>query len=122
MHLNQTSVVYKFVCPFRVCLPKNKNNTYIGNTTTTLSRHLTYHLSENSAIKHLIKKHSNSTNQLTSSDVRKILTDYTIIIYKNNNKKCLQILEAICIKNKKPNINNIAFNTGTNILNIFKNH
>ena len=39
-------------------------------------------------------------------------------------KKRLQILEAICIKNKKPNINKIEFNTYTNILNIFdnKNH
>ena len=48
-----------------------------------LSRRFTYQLSENGAIKpHLIIKH-NSTNQLTSSDVRKILTDDTIIIYKN---------------------------------------
>ena len=98
---------------------KNKNNSYIGYTTTTLSHHLTYHFSENSAIKqHLILKHNNSTNQLKSSNVRKILT---IIIYKNNNKKQLQILEAICIKNRKPKINKIAFNTGTNILNIFDN-
>ena len=54
--------------------------------TTTLSRHLTYHLSENSAIKHLIIKHNNSINQLTYSNVRNILTDNIIIIYKNNNK------------------------------------
>ena len=47
----------------------------------------TYHFSEKSVIKqHLIIKHNNSTNQLTSSDVRKILTDNTMIIYKNNNK------------------------------------
>ena len=62
-----------------------KNNSYIGYTTTMLSR-LTYHLSENSAIKHLIIKH-NSTNQLISSYIRKILIDNIIIIYKNNNKK-----------------------------------
>ena len=67
----------------------------------TLYHHLTYHLSENSVIKHLIIKHNNSTNQLTSSDVRKILKDDTIIIYKNNNKKQIQILEAISIKIKK---------------------
>ena len=77
IHLNQTNVVYKFICPFRECLLKNKNNSYIGYITTTLSRHLTYHLSENSAIKqHLIIKHN---NQLTSSNVRKILTDNTIV-------------------------------------------
>ena len=103
--------------------PYWKKNSYIGYTTTTLSRCLTYHLSENSTIKHLIIKH-NSANQLTSSNVRKILTDNIITIYKNNNKKRSQILEAIYIKNKKPNINKIAFNTDTNILNILitKNH
>ena len=57
---------------------------------------------------HLIIKHNNSTNQLISFNVRKILTYNTIIIYKNNDKKRLQILEEICIKNKKPNINKIA--------------
>ena len=100
IHLNRTNEVYKFICPFQECLPKNKNNSYIGYSTTTLSHHLPYHLSENSTIKHLIIKHNNSTNQLTSSNVRKNLTDNTIIIYKNNNEKRLQILEAICIKKK----------------------
>ena len=38
--LNQTNVVYKFVWPFRECLPNNKNYIYIGYT-----RCLTYHLS-----------------------------------------------------------------------------
>ena len=39
-----------------------------------LFRRLTYDFSENSAIKqYLIIKNNNSTNQLTSSDVRKIL-------------------------------------------------
>ena len=68
-------------------MTKNKNNSYMSYRTTTLSRHLTYHLSENSAIKqHLIIK-CNSTNELTSSDVRKILTYDMMIIYKNNYKK-----------------------------------
>ena len=81
-------VVYKLICPFREYLLKNKNNSYIGYTTTTLSCRLTYHLSENSAIKqHLIMKHN--TKQLTSFDVRKILIDNTIITYKNNNKKTI---------------------------------
>ena len=80
--------------------PKNKNSFYIGYAITTLSCRLTYQLSENSAIKqHLIIKHNDSTNQLISIDVRKNLTDNTFIIYKNNNKKRLQILEEIYIKN-----------------------
>ena len=65
-----------------------------------------------------LKQHLTKTYQLTSSDVRKILTDYTLTIYKNNK----QIREAICIEIKnKTNINQIAFNTRTNILNIFNN-
>ena len=44
-----------------------------------------------------------------------ILTDNTIIIFKKNNKKRLQIIETICIKNK----NKIVFNTDTNILDIY---
>ena len=101
IHQNQTNKIYKFICAFHECLPKNKKNSYIGYTTTTLSHCLTNHLSENSNIQHFLIKHNNSTNQLTSSTVRKILTDNTIIIYKNNYKKRLQILEAICIKDFK---------------------
>ena len=45
------------------------------------------------------------------------------MMYQNNKKKKghLLILEIISIKNKQPNIKKTAFNTGTNILNIFKN-
>ena len=99
-------------------------NSYTGYTMTKLSRRLTYYLSENSAIKqHLIIKHNNRTNQLTSSDVRKILTYNRIMIYKNNIKKDLKIPEAIYIKNKikKTSINKIAFNPDTKILNIINN-
>ena len=39
--LNQTNVVYKFICPLRECLPKKKKDSSIGYTTTTLSRRLT---------------------------------------------------------------------------------
>ena len=79
MHLNRTNV-YKFICAFQEGLPKNENNSYIDYITTTLSR-LTNHLSENNTLKwHLIIKHNNSTNQLISSDVRKILIDNAIII------------------------------------------
>ena len=64
---------------FKSAFPKNKNNSYIGSTTTTLFRCLIYLFSENSAIKqHLIIKRNNSTNQFISSDVRTILTDNTI--------------------------------------------
>ena len=38
IHLYQTNVVYKFICPFCECLPKNKNNSYIGNLLSFLLR------------------------------------------------------------------------------------
>ena len=65
--------------------PEKQNNIHIGHTTTTQSSRLMNHLSENSTIKqHLNIKH-NSTDQLTYSDVRKILEDNTIIIYIKKN-------------------------------------
>ena len=70
--------------------------------------------------KDLITKHNNNTNQLTSSDVRTIVTDNTIIIYKNNNKKRITNPRRNMQKKiNKTNLNKIAFNTGTNISNIF---
>ena len=46
-------------------------------------------------------KHNKDTDKLKDTDIRKILINYTKITYKINNKNCLQILEAITIKNKK---------------------
>ena len=72
--LIQTNVVYKFTWPFRECLLENnlKVNTYIGHTTVTLSRRLTYHLSDTSALKqHLMTKYNNDTDKLKSSDIKK---------------------------------------------------
>ena len=43
------------------------------------------------------------------------------VIYYNNNKRWLQIIKVNCVKNKQLSINKIAFNSGTNILNIFNN-
>ena len=99
--LNQTNVVYKITYPFRECLSKYNiiANTYIGQITTTLSRRLTYHPSVLSDIKqHLTTKPNKDTDKLKSPHIRKILINNTKIIYKNNNKNCLKILEAITIK------------------------
>ena len=61
-------------------LQKNNNNFHIGYTTTTLFRRLTYHLSENSAIKqYLVVKRNKCTNLLTT-DERKIIKDNTKMI------------------------------------------
>ena len=44
-------------------------------------------------------KHNEDTNKLESPDIRKIQINNTKIIYKNNNKNRLQILEALTMKN-----------------------
>ena len=66
-------------------------------------------------------KHNKDTDKLKSFDIRKLLNNNTKIIYKNNNKNCLQIFEAISMKIKKPPINKTAFTTVINILNVFNN-
>ena len=52
-----------------------------------------------------------------------ILTDDIIIIYKNNNKKTIKTPRSNMHKLFfiKSDLNEIAFNTVTNILNIFNN-
>ena len=65
-------------------------------------------------------KHDYCSNQLTSSDVRKILTDNTIIIYKNKLQKTIANPRSNMHKKFKDK-HKIAFNKGTNILNIFNN-
>ena len=74
----------------------------VGKESPALSRRLTYHLTDISAIKyHLMTKHNKDTDKLKSLDIRKILINYTKSIYKINNKNCLQIFEAIAIKKQK---------------------
>ena len=106
---------------------EKQNNFYTGNTITTLSCRRTYHRrtynrSANSGKnQHSIIKHKNSRNQLIiSSDIKKILKDNTIIMYKTIIKTTTNPRSNI----HKKNINKIAFNTGTNTSNILitKNH
>ena len=47
--LDRTNIVYMFKCLLGDCLSK-ENNTYVGLTTTTLSRWLTMHLNDSSSI------------------------------------------------------------------------
>ena len=80
--LTQTNAVYKFTCPLRECFSKNDitPNTYIGHTTTTLSRCFTYHLSDISAIKQHMTKHNKDPDKLKSPDIRKIPINKTKIV------------------------------------------
>ena len=94
----------------RIYYKTDNNNIYVGLTSTTLSRRLTMHLSDSSSIAQHLKKHSCPTTQL-----RKILTDNTILEHQNNKQK-LQILEALHIRNLQPTLNRINFRTSTNVL------
>ena len=107
--LQKTNVIYKFKCPLGDCISDN-NNIYVRLTSTTLSRRLTMHLSDTSSIAQHLKKHLCPTTQL-----RKILTDNTILEHQNNKQK-LQILEALYIRNLQPALNRINFQTSANVL------
>ena len=94
--LQHTNVVYEFNCPEEGCTLLNSS--YIGVTTTTLSRRLTMHL-QNGAI----RKHYEITHDRVPT--RKILEENTKIIHRNNDKYRLLIMEAILIRDKNPDIN-----------------
>ena len=74
----------------------NENNTYVGLTTTTLSRRLTMHLYDSSSIALHLKNHSHPKSKFL-----KIVVEITTIIAHEINKRPLQILETLHIKIKK---------------------
>jgi hypothetical protein len=108
--LQQTNVVYEFKCPEEDCrLLQNVN--YIGETTTTLSRRLTCHLSSGAPKQHMLNCHR---TKLT----RTMLNDCTSIIKKCPDTARLAITEALLIKDRAPAIN--LQNTGlTRTLKLF---
>ena len=74
----------------------NKQQTYVGLTTTILSRQLTMHLNDSSSIALHLKTYS-----ISKSKFRKILIEDTTITAHEINKLRLQILEALHIKPPK---------------------
>ena len=94
--LDRKGVVYRYQCQLGDCKPQLSS--YIGCTTTSLSRRLTMHL-QNGAI----KIHTSSVHQTTLT--RQMLVDNTVIIDEQQNQKKLAYLELIYIKLQKPSIN-----------------
>lgn len=94
--LKQTNVVYQFQCKHEDCEPRNIS--YIGLTTTTLSRRLTMHLQSGAIKNHYTNKHR---QQLTRTN----LVENTKIIKKAQDYQHLQILEALLIKKNRPHLN-----------------
>ena len=100
--LQRTNVIYEFSCKAEGC--ELRNSSYIGMTTTTLSRRLTMHLQSGGPSKHMSEHHNQPIT-------RQLLVDNTKILHQENDYNRLQIKEALLIKNKRPYINNQC--TGT---------
>ena len=96
--LQSSHLLYEYTCNKGECASPNNNNSYIGMTTTSLSRRLTLHLSNGSIKDHHSQVHS---SKLTRTD----LNNNTVIIHKERDFKRLQILEALYIKENNPSIN-----------------
>ena len=94
--LKRSNVVYQFTCPHEDC--RLHSASYIGSTTTTLTRRLTMHLREGSPKEHM---HQNHDTLLTRTQ----LVNNTRIIAASDNPVRLRILEALHIREKTPAIN-----------------
>ena len=95
--LKKTNVIYQYQCPHGDC--EHHPSTYIGLTTTTLSRRLTMHLASGGPKQHALENHNLT---LTRND----LVSNTKIIYNQSNHNKLSIMEALLIKKLQPSINN----------------
>ena len=95
--LKKTNVVYQFSCPEEGCklLP---NSSYIGVTTTSLSRRLTMHAREGSIRKHMTQTHN-------KPPTRQDLVENTKILKHCSNHKKLHIFEKVYISQHTPLIN-----------------
>ena len=94
--LSKTNVIYQYKCPSEDCAPLNVS--YIGQTTCTVGRRLTYHL-QSGAIKQYHQQ-----CQRTSITRDNIISNTTILTQCFNPKK-LEILEVIHIRDQLPHIN-----------------
>ena len=94
--LNRAGVVYQYFCNIGECKPRQ--NSYIGMTTTTLSRRLTSHLQAGTPKTHTIQEHDIHLS-------REMLVKNTTILDSCSEKKRLQIKEALYILLKRPSMN-----------------
>ena len=94
--MKRDHLIYEFTCPLDDCA--HQQTSYIGMTTTSLSRRLTMHKQEGAIKSHMNNKHNTAIT-------RTILDNNTKIIYNNPNFIELKFAEAILIELKKPNIN-----------------
>ena len=83
--LSKTGVVYQYTCPLGDC--KLQNNSYIGMSTTTLSRRLTSHLQNGTPKNHTLQVHGTALT-------REMLVENTISLDTSDDKRRLQVKEA----------------------------
>ena len=94
--LQEVNVVYEYTCHVGDC--EHRTSTYIGKTSTTLSKRLSFHL-QNGAIKqHTRDKHNIALN-------RSMLDANTKILIRENDPLRLSMTEAVLISYKQPTIN-----------------
>ena len=95
--LKATNVVYRFKCTIGDCA-RLSNSTYIGHTSTTVSRRITMHLQDGALLRHLDRCHGVSLT-------RDMMVDNTTILARCSDRRRLQILEAVYIRDMDPIIN-----------------
>ena len=94
--LKRNNLIYEFQCNEGDC--ELRNNSYIGYTTTTLSRRLTMHLAGGAPRHHCKTAHNKSIT-------RDILVSNTKILKVESDVGRLEIMEALLIQQKNPELN-----------------
>ena len=92
----ETYVVYRYQCPYGDCKLR-KTACYIGHTTDYLTTRISFHLQAGAPLNHTMKKHN---RKLERKDMEENMT----IIGRDRNRKRLQILEAVHIHQRRPEI------------------
>ena len=103
--LKATHVIYEFRCPIGDCA-RRPNSSYIGHTTTSLSRRITMHLQNGAPEKHVRQHHG---RKLT----RSMMVENTSIVARCPKKHKLATLKAAYIRDRDPAINRQMNMTGT---------
>ena len=90
--LKRHGVVYRIICPEDGC-----NHSYIGVTTTKLSKRLAVHLQEGNFFQHYVRNHGALR--------RPLLLQNTSILDKDQDRRRLRLREALYIMRLKPTLN-----------------
>ena len=113
--LQKTNIIYQFKWPLGDCISEN-DNTYVGLTSTTLSRRLTMHLSDTSSMAQHLKKHSCPTTEL-----QKILTEFATVFNIKITSKNYRFSRYFILGTYNPNIIELIFKPVLMYLNVFSN-